>query len=137
LPALLSIEGRALVLRNDASAAEAACRRALAVQEQRGMPTPDRVYDWDSLACLGEALVARGNAEDALPLLERSVALPRRVYAGDLAAARFVLARALVAAKKDRARARELAQSAEKELATAPGRSAEHDEIVRFVASEK
>jgi tetratricopeptide (TPR) repeat protein/predicted Ser/Thr protein kinase len=133
LPSLLSIQGRALT-KSDPAAAEAGCRRALAVQEKSGAPTPDRVYEWDVLTCLGEALLARGRVEDALPFLEKSAALPRRVYAGDLAMARFALARALAAAKTERARAHGLADQAEKELATAPGREAEHDEVARWLA---
>ena len=65
------------------------------------MLAPDRVYQWDALACYGEALVARGHAEEALLPLERSVALTRRLYADDLALAQAALARARALSGRD------------------------------------
>jgi hypothetical protein len=44
------------------------------------------------LRCKGEALLALGKPREALVPLERSVSLSRRVFAGDLARARFALA---------------------------------------------
>jgi tetratricopeptide (TPR) repeat protein len=96
LPGLLTVEGRALLgAKAAAAAAEAACKQAADIQEKRGALAPDRVYDWDALECLGEALLARGRTDEALAALRQSVSLTRRVYPNDLARAQTALARAL------------------------------------------
>jgi tetratricopeptide (TPR) repeat protein len=93
------------------------CDRALEVQEKVGLIAPDKVYDWDALRCRGEALLGSKKAAEALAPLERSLTLPRRVFAWDLARAKFALARALVETKGDRGRALSLAREARSDLA--------------------
>ncbi len=66
------------------------CERALAEQESSSEPEPEKAYGWDALRCEGEALVGLGRPADAIPLLERSLALKRRMYPGDYARAEFV-----------------------------------------------
>lgn len=70
-------------------------------------------------ALTGQGLIAivAGRPQDALPLLERAVAIVRPDdLAGVRARARFVLARLLVADSSEQPRARELAQQAEQAL---------------------
>jgi tetratricopeptide (TPR) repeat protein len=92
------------------------CDRAIRSQEEAGGMSPDKVYEWDALRCRGEGLLGTRAPRDALAPLERSLALPRREWPGDLARARFALARALVEAGGDGARARALAEQAREEL---------------------
>ena len=70
---------------------------------------------------LGELLHARGQAAQAVPLLERSLAITPRVArdALDLGVRRFALARALWDARGDRQRARELGEQAREGLLAA------------------
>jgi tetratricopeptide (TPR) repeat protein len=96
------------------------CDRGLAAQEQARALDPEKVVEWDGLRCRGEALLATHRAREAIAPLERSVTLTRREWPGDLARARFALARALVDAGGDAARARSLAQDATSELASRP-----------------
>jgi eukaryotic-like serine/threonine-protein kinase len=110
LPGLLTVQGLALTATGSAERSEAVCKRALAASEARAPLAPDRVYEWDALTCYGEALLARGRADDAVTPLERSVALTRRVRPGELAHAEESLARALTAAKRGPGRARVLAE---------------------------
>jgi tetratricopeptide (TPR) repeat protein len=101
LPGLLTVQGYALLASGDAAHAAEACRRATELDERRGPLTPERVYEWDALACEGEALLARGRTDEATALLERSVALTRRVHAGDLALAQAALDKARASAKRE------------------------------------
>jgi tetratricopeptide (TPR) repeat protein len=96
------------------------CERALAAQEQAKALDPEKVVEWDGLRCRGEALLAMHRATEAIAPLERSVGLTRREWPGDLARARFALARALVDTGGDAARARDLAQEAMSELESRP-----------------
>lgn len=98
------------------------CQRALDMQTSS--IAPERVYEWDALRCVGEALLATGRARDALAPLERSASLDRREWPGDLALARFALSRALVATNGDAARARLLAEQARGEVALLPDQKA-------------
>jgi len=95
--------GEIAVRRGDFVAAEALHRRALAVREAGlGREHPHVVY---SLAGLGEALVGAG-ADEALPVLERALALgPRTGDAELMARVRVALADALTAAGQDPERA--------------------------------
>ena len=94
---------------------------------------PDKTYEGDALTCTGETEVALGRLDDALAHLERSVLITKRFPASDLALARFALARALTAAKRDPARARELAEAARKELRAAPGREREASAVEQWL----
>jgi tetratricopeptide (TPR) repeat protein/tRNA A-37 threonylcarbamoyl transferase component Bud32 len=125
--------GDALVASGSASAGLVACDDALAVQEASKDIDPDRFYYDDALRCRGEALLALGRPREALGSLERSVTLQRRGWRGDLALARFALARALVAVGGDGARARSLARQALEELAPLKDRRAEHAAVERWL----
>jgi tetratricopeptide (TPR) repeat protein/predicted Ser/Thr protein kinase len=103
--------GEIALLRGDFLGAQALHRRALAVREAGlGRDHPYVVY---SLAGLGEAL-ARAGAAEALPILERALALGPRT--GDpelLARIRVALADALTAAGRDLERAATLRAEAQ------------------------
>jgi tetratricopeptide (TPR) repeat protein len=94
LPGLLTVRGLALTATGDPTGGQASCDKAVALIEAHGPLTADRVYEWDALTCSAEALLARGRASDAVALLERSVALTRRVRPAELARAEGALARA-------------------------------------------
>jgi tetratricopeptide (TPR) repeat protein/predicted Ser/Thr protein kinase len=134
LVGLRTVQGRALLQRGDVDGAVTACEQGVSALEERTLPTPDRVLEWDPYACLGEAQLAKGKTDDAVAWLARSTALPRRVYPGDLAVARFGMARALLASRRDPARAAGLADEAAKELAATEGRARERDEVQRWMA---
>jgi serine/threonine protein kinase/tetratricopeptide (TPR) repeat protein len=93
----------ARLAQGDAAEALVLCERAIEVQERVGLIDASKIYDWDALRCRGEALLALGRAPEAVAPLERSVALPRRVFPWDMARAEFALARALVPAERGRA----------------------------------
>jgi tetratricopeptide (TPR) repeat protein/predicted Ser/Thr protein kinase len=137
LVGLRTVQGSALLRRGDADGAVAACEQGVSALEERTMPTPDRVLEWDPYACLGEAQLAKGKTADASAWLARSTALPRRVYPGDLAVARFAMARAIAASKGDPAHVTSLADDAAKELAVVDGRRREHDEVERWIAGKR
>lgn len=113
--------GDALLANGKAEEARAACDHARSAQQAdtKGAPT-EKLYGWDALRCRGEALIALGRAADALEPLRASVLLTRRIYPGDLARARFALARAMVLTRGDRAAAVALAKQARDELAALP-----------------
>jgi tRNA A-37 threonylcarbamoyl transferase component Bud32/tetratricopeptide (TPR) repeat protein len=134
LVGLYTVRGDALLAGGDATGALGACQHAAQVLEQRGGPSAERVLEWDPYACIGEALLGKGSTDAALVALERSVSLPRRVYPGDLALARFALARALLAAKRELPRARELAHEAGQDLAALDARSRDRTEVARWLA---
>jgi eukaryotic-like serine/threonine-protein kinase len=103
------------VLRADGRFDEALAvfRRAydLAVREEG----PDSAWAGYDLLGIGSALAGGGDARAALPVLERAVALIEKAphaASEELAAARFELAKALVATGADAARARALAAQA-------------------------
>jgi tetratricopeptide (TPR) repeat protein/tRNA A-37 threonylcarbamoyl transferase component Bud32 len=99
VPGLLTVQGLALTAGGDATRGQASCERALALSEAREPLLPERVYEWDALTCVGEALLARGRADEAIPFLERSVLLTRRVHAADFARAQAALTRARATTK--------------------------------------
>jgi tetratricopeptide (TPR) repeat protein len=115
----------------------ALCDKALAVEEETGQLDPQKVLGWDALRCRGDALVHVGRGREAVPLLERSLRLERRMYAGELARVRFALARALVQSDGDRARARALAGDARDELAQHAFLKYELGVVDRWIASAR
>jgi tetratricopeptide (TPR) repeat protein/predicted Ser/Thr protein kinase len=123
LPALLVQQGEAQLARGDAGAAQASCARALAVEDKQEVLGPDKIQPEaeDALTCLGEAELALGRLDDAVAHLERSVSLTKRELASELPLARFALARALTAAKRDPGQALDLAVSARRELRATRG----------------
>jgi len=100
------------------------CQRALAIGEAT-LPEghPVRAYH---LLCTAHALVALDRGAEAIPLLERALAI-RAAAAGDLVEPRFGLAKARwqVGGKADRARALELAAEARAGAAAAGAAGAE------------
>jgi eukaryotic-like serine/threonine-protein kinase len=110
----------ALLASGENDEALALCDAALAVEEQSGQLDPKKVFGWDALRCRGDALIHLGRAREAIPLLERSLTLERRVYPGDVARVRFALARAIAQVGGDDARARTLASQARDDLAAFP-----------------
>jgi tetratricopeptide (TPR) repeat protein/predicted Ser/Thr protein kinase len=121
LPSLLVERGRALLAKKDAPSAQAACARALHLQEERDAVKPEQVYEDDSLTCLGEAETALGRSDEAIAHLERGLTLTKRDAPTDLALARFALAKALRAARREPERARVLATQALADLRAANG----------------
>jgi tetratricopeptide (TPR) repeat protein/predicted Ser/Thr protein kinase len=121
MPALLTTRAEALLAKGDAAGAKAACARTLKLQEGWDVVGSDKSYAEDALTCLGEAEMTLGELDAAIAHLERSVSLTKRAPPTDLALARFALARALTAAKRDPARARDLAESAYADLRAAAG----------------
>jgi tetratricopeptide (TPR) repeat protein/predicted Ser/Thr protein kinase len=113
----------------------ALCEGAVAVQQEVGLIDPGKVYEWDALRCRGEALLALHRASEAIAPLERAAALPRRVFPGDMARARFALARALVESHGDAARARSLAEQARAELDASPSLADQRSSVDRWLAS--
>ncbi len=103
------------------------CEQALSEQEKAKSIDPEKAYGWDALRCKGEALLSLGRSREAVPSLERSLTLRKRMLPGDYARAEFALARALGASHGDRAT--ELAKHARKELAAYPFLSFELREI--------
>ena len=84
---------------------ETLCADALHQEELLGQIDAAKTLRADALRCMGDALMLEGRPIEALAPLERSLTIPRRTYPGDLARARFALARALVLAGGDAARA--------------------------------
>jgi len=115
--------------------AEALCAEAEHQQELLDQVDPSKTLRADALRCRGDALILEGRPRDALAYLERSVTIPRRTYPGDLARARFALARALVASGGDAERATALARQARDDLAAAPGLKYELDAVQRWLAA--
>jgi hypothetical protein len=83
------------------------------------------------LAVEGTALVELGKSRDAIPGLEHALELQATVPAapGVLANLQYQLARALVATKGDRARARDLVDKARDDLARYPFKKRLLDEV--------
>ena len=127
----------ALMLAPPAPEAEALCREAQHAQEVLGQLDPRYPLRADAMRCLGEALLETGRAREALAPLERSITFLRRSYPGDLARARFGLARALALSGGDARRASELAAQARDELAAAPGLKMELDLVQRWIAARR
>jgi hypothetical protein len=137
LPSLLVQQGQARLSRGEATLARTACLRALALEDKQEVLAPDRIQPGaeDALTCLGEAEMALGRFDQAIPPLERSVSLSKREEPADLAFARFALARALAGAKRDPDRARELAATALRELRAAPGMGRQAGEVESWLAT--
>jgi tetratricopeptide (TPR) repeat protein len=136
LPSLLVQQGEARLARGEGALAQASCARALALEDRLELLAPDKIQSGgeDALTCLGEAELALGRLEDALAHLERSVSLSRREATSELSLARFALARALTAAKREPVRARQLAETARQELRAAPGMEREALEVESWLA---
>jgi tetratricopeptide (TPR) repeat protein len=113
----LSNLGELATRRADFAQAIAYCERALDLEEAAtSADDPDLAYD---LTCLGEARLGQGDVDAARAVLERAMKLRAgKVDAGEKARTRFALAQALWRSG-DRGRARELAETAQKELAGA------------------
>ncbi len=118
-----------------AESPEALCAEAEHEQEALSEVDPAKTLRADALRCLGEALILAGKPRDALAYLERSLAIPHRTYPGDLARARFAMARALAASGGDPTRATSLASEARDELAAAPGLQYELGVVQRWIAA--
>ena len=117
VPFVLYASGTARAGAGDARGAEDACEEAVKKQDAIESPPPGKPYEYDALRCAGEAALALGDVAMARARLERSVTLVRRPFAGDLALARFALARAFVVPPAaDKARALTLAEDAAREL---------------------
>ena len=116
--------------REHATDAIGAYRRAVALYEELVPKTDARLAHPPSR--LGEALFARGKAAEAIPPLERALAI--HAAAGSppnlVAEVAYPLARALWAANRDRARARALAEQALAALAGDP----RVDEVATWLA---
>jgi tetratricopeptide (TPR) repeat protein len=111
------------------------CAEALHQQELLGQIDPGKTLRADALRCLGDALILEGRARDAIAPLERSIEIPRRTYPGDLARARFALARALVLSAGDGARAVALARQALADFSASPGLTVEANAVRAWLAS--
>jgi len=118
---LRAIRAAALARKGDINGKAAECSRILADQELRGKVTSTETYYPDALTCLGEAELALHQTKSAIAHLERSVSLTKRLLAYELPKARFALAKALRVAGREPERARELAESARKDLSSAQG----------------
>jgi len=118
-----------------AAEAEALCNQAEKEQEILGQVDPSRTLRADALRCLGEARIAAGRPADAVAPLERSLTIPRRTYPGDLARARFDLARALSSSGGDATRAASLARQARDELAVTPGLDSERAAVEKWLTA--
>ena len=114
---VLYAEGEARAARGDWAGARDSCARAVALQDAIDRPSAESLYPRDALRCLGQAQLALGDVKGAREHLERTASLHKRKYLGNLARARFALARALVVGPKpDPVRAKELATQAADEL---------------------
>jgi eukaryotic-like serine/threonine-protein kinase len=106
------------------------CRRALDILSRN--LGPDSPMLIDTRECIGEALIAQGDAAAARQELERAVRSIDDAQAGPqwTAGVRFQLARAMWATPGDRRRARELARATLDELVRAEG---DNRELVRRI----
>ncbi|HEY2514739.1 MAG TPA: serine/threonine-protein kinase [Polyangiaceae bacterium] len=111
------------------------CDQALSQQEAAKSIDAEKAYGWDALRCKGEALLALGRSREAVPHLERSLTVPKRMLPGDYARAEFALARALAASHGDLSRATGLAKRAREELAAFPFLSFELREVEAWLAA--
>ncbi len=137
LPSLLVQQGQARLSRGEAALARASCERARGLEDKQELLAPDRIQPAaeDALTCIGEAELALGRVEQAIPPLERSVSMSKREEPADLALARFALARALAGAKRDPDRARELAESALRDLRAAPSMQQHAGEVEAWLST--
>jgi tetratricopeptide (TPR) repeat protein/predicted Ser/Thr protein kinase len=120
VPFVLYTLGVARAGAGDPRGAQEACEEAVEKQDALERPAAGKPYEYDALRCAGEAYLALGDVPSARARLERSVTLVRRPFPGDLALARFALARALLAGPTpERARGLRLAEEAMTELETA------------------
>ena len=112
----VGVEARVLLAQGKARAAEPLLEFAVPIHEPAS-----RSELAEFQTALGETRLALGKRKQALEILERALKpgrLPR--YPRDVARTQFVTAKALVAARGDRKRARELAQQARATLAALP-----------------
>ncbi|HUB09342.1 MAG TPA: serine/threonine-protein kinase [Myxococcales bacterium] len=125
----LALVGDILEASGKAALAEPVLRRAIATYEQGGSGAT--VFPADPLQHLAAALTALGRPKEALPLLDRAQELLARHQpsAGELAAVRFTLAKALVASGGDPDRAAELARQAREELSQLPWKARQLTEV--------
>ncbi|MCY1013941.1 tetratricopeptide repeat protein [Nannocystis pusilla] len=109
--------------------------RALASQEQ--VLGPDHASVAHTLLGRGDALIGLGRAAEAVPELERALAIREaaQVQPEELAEARFAVARALWDANGDRTRARALAEQAATTYPTAPGTEDARASVGKWLAS--
>ena len=131
----LALSGQANALLASGQAREALEPAQRAVDVLRAT-NPDRIELTEALTVLGEAKLALRAPKDALAALDRAleISAAHRRYPGELGRTRLAAARALLAARKDPARARTLAQQARDDLATLPTRSADVERLDRFLA---
>jgi tetratricopeptide (TPR) repeat protein len=109
------------------------CTRALAIYEKAGAAGKDRAYVETSL---GDAELALGQGERAVAHYERALALREGVPDEvERAAAQFGLARALWTIGRERARASELANTAEQAFEKA-GATVERDAVREWLAGK-
>ncbi|MGO8999965.1 MAG: protein kinase domain-containing protein [Polyangiaceae bacterium] len=134
LPCLFEERGTALLSSGDPRGAIEACAHALKLQEELEVIGPDKLYTDDALTCLGRAELAVGKVDDAIAHLERGVTLKKRDWKEAFPFAEFALAKALGAAGRDPGRARELAESALRELRGATGVEAQAREVETWLA---
>ncbi len=113
----------------------ALCDQSLVEQEKSKAIDPEKAYGWDALRCKGEALAALSRSAEAVPYLERSLTLRKRMFPGDYARAELAMAKALGASHGDLARAGELASSARDELAGYPFLSFELRDVDAWMAA--
>jgi serine/threonine protein kinase/tetratricopeptide (TPR) repeat protein len=125
----------ALMRAPPAPEAESICAEALRQQELLGQIDPQKTLRADALRCLGDALMQRGRPREAVAALERTLTIPHRAYPGDLARARFALARALVLSGGDVARAVALARQAQDDFAATPGLTIEANATRKWLAT--
>ena len=124
--------GSALVGAGQAAEAIPLHRRSLPIWSRHGENSPSLAI---SLTDHGLALLEHGVPADAVPLLERAVRIfeSRTLDPAELARARFVLARALVASGADEARAQTMAAaSREIYVEAGPGRREDVEAIDRW-----
>lgn len=110
-------------------AAEARC--AELVNRVRDAKTSGPPSLWSALLALGQLRQARGDRQRALAAFEEALAaVPTTAAPIDRAEVELAVARSLIAAGRQRARARRLLRSAREGSATSPSRLAEIDQLL-------
>jgi serine/threonine protein kinase/tetratricopeptide (TPR) repeat protein len=133
----LWIEGDALNLEHRYGEARSVLGRALEAFDK--YETPDADGPVEALRSMAVAEIGLGHPLEAIPLVERALALEggHHAFSGQLAALRFTLARALVASKGDAERARDLAERARSELAAIPWRQGLLEEVTSWMRANE
>jgi tetratricopeptide (TPR) repeat protein len=126
---------RAFVAAGAFAEAEPLCTSALAAEDAHHDLEPAKVVGWDALLCQSEVMVGTGRVHEAIPLLERSLTLQKRIYPEDLPRAELLLAQSIVKTKGDLARARALAEAAERALAEHPFLSGTRRAVEEWVST--